>query len=464
VYSPDTGVVRQISDQERPMTRVALGGLLAVTVAGALAQQPSPSHGVRLADLSWTQAAPLLDPSAVVVFPLGAAASEHGPHLKLNTDQRLANYLTSRVLAAASIVVAPALTYHYYPAFVEYPGSISLSLGTARAMTLEAVRSIARSGPRRFYVLNTGASTVKPLQDAAAALGAEGILMQFTDLEATLAPAVKRVQQQPGGSHADEIETSMLLYVDAASVEMSKAGKDYSPTSTTGPLTRRRGAPGIYSPSGIVGDATLATPEKGRELVETLVAGILADLDRLRNAPLPVASPVAPSRAPLNSPQEARTPPAPADCTPGDLRAIRNIGVAFTAAWANKDAQLLSNLWARDGDVRHPDGTIERGAIIIRENRSFLFRQRAYQGSKHPVTLYDVRCLGYDVAIADGKWELREVTDAKGAPSNYAGLCTLIVRRSGPESTWSIEAWRYTIDAPSGPPPPTVLKRPGWPG
>ena len=46
---------------------------------------------------------------------------EHGPHLKLGNDLTLADYLTGRVIDSSAVIVAPTLTYHYYPAFLEYP-------------------------------------------------------------------------------------------------------------------------------------------------------------------------------------------------------------------------------------------------------------------------------------------------------------------------------------------------------
>ena len=91
--------------------------------------------------------------------------------------------------------------------------------------------------------------------------------------------------QQDGGTHADEIETSMMLYIAPHSVDMGKAARDYHPGQ--GRLTRTPGGEGIYSPTGIFGDATLATLEKGRIVVEAKVAGILADIARLRAAALP---------------------------------------------------------------------------------------------------------------------------------------------------------------------------------
>ena len=51
-------------------------------------------------------------------------------------------------------------------------------------------------------------------------------------------------------------------------------------------MTRVRGRPGIYSETGIWGDATLATVEKGRIVVEATVAGILRDIEELRLTPI----------------------------------------------------------------------------------------------------------------------------------------------------------------------------------
>jgi len=249
------------------------------------AQSSQRSKGVLLEQLTWQEAEKVLTDSTIVVIPLGAAAKEHGPHLKLNNDWRMAEYLKQRVLEAAEVVVAPAVPYHFYPAFVEYPGSTSLRLETARDLIVDICRSLARFGPRRFYVLNTGVSTLRALQPAAEILAAEKILLHYTNILKVAEPAEKAVSQQEGGTHADEIETSMMLYIDPASVDMSKAAKDYHPGK--GPLTRKPGGDGVYSPTGIYGDATLATREKGEKVVEAVVEGILRDLQELRRSKLP---------------------------------------------------------------------------------------------------------------------------------------------------------------------------------
>jgi len=73
-------------------------------------------------------------------------------------------------------------------------------------------------------------------------------------------------------------------------VDMGKAVKDYHPG--TGSLTRDQKAEGkTYSPTGVFGDATLATKQKGRIVTEALVDAILKELEELRKAPPPAVVP-----------------------------------------------------------------------------------------------------------------------------------------------------------------------------
>jgi creatinine amidohydrolase len=259
-------------------------------------QSPSktPSQpAVLLETLTWDEAEQILTPDTIMVIPLGAGSKEHGRHLQLNNDFVTAEYFKRRLLAAAprNVVVAPTINYSYYPAFLEYPGSTSLSLETARAMITDIVRSLAHYGPRRFYILNTGISTLKPLALAAADLAKENILLRYLDL--TKEDPIEKKLRQSGGTHADEIETSMTLYIAPETVQMKKATRDLSPNQT-GPLTRDPKGPGTYSPTGAWGDPTLATREKGRAVVEGLVATILKDIEELRHNSAVILSPAAP--------------------------------------------------------------------------------------------------------------------------------------------------------------------------
>jgi len=238
------------------------------------------AKGILLEDLTWLEAEKKLTPDTVVVIPLGAAAKEHGPHLKLKNDFLIAEYLKRRVRDASDVVIAPTLNYGFYPAFVEYPGSTSLRLETSRDMVVDVCRSLARFGPKKFYVLNTGISTLRALAPAAEILEREGITLRYTNLKVT-EPVEQTIRKEEGGTHAEEIETSMMLYIAPETVDMKKAVKDYHGNKPGG-LTRDPNGNGTYSPTGVWGDATLATKEKGRIVVEALVRSVLAEIEALR--------------------------------------------------------------------------------------------------------------------------------------------------------------------------------------
>jgi creatinine amidohydrolase len=266
---------------------LGLATLASAQAPAASVPQPPPANpAILLETLSWDEAELVLTPGTVIVIALGAQSKEHGRHLQLNNDFLMAEYLKKRVLASASqnVVVAPTINYSFYPAFLEYPGSTSLGRDTARSMITDIVQSLAHYGPRHFYILNTGISTLKPLALAAAELAYDGIVLRYTDL--TRDDPVEKKLRQSGGTHADEIETSMMLYIAPETVRMNKAVRDLSPNQPGG-LTRDPHGKGTYSPTGAWGDPTLATREKGQAVVESLVRTILSDIDELRQTALP---------------------------------------------------------------------------------------------------------------------------------------------------------------------------------
>jgi creatinine amidohydrolase len=237
------------------------------------------AQGVLVERLSWDQARPLLTKDAVVLVAVGAQAKEHGHHLPLNNDWVMAEYLKGRVVAAASVIAYPTINYHFYPAFRPFPGSTTLEQNTARDMVADVIRSIAAHGPRKFYVLNTGVSTIAPLKATQALLRLEGVEMRFTDILAVAGDVEKRLSKQQEGTHADETETSAMLYIAPAVVKMPSAIKDYRHLRDQWPHI---GAAGEQAATGVYGDPTLATREKGEAIVEAMVKGILQEVEALR--------------------------------------------------------------------------------------------------------------------------------------------------------------------------------------
>ena len=113
--------------------------------------------------------------------------------------------------------------------------------------------------------------------------------MTFTDVFAVDKKIDPKLLKQARGTHADEAETSMMLYMYPKRVNMKLAVKSDTSPDDPGPLTRKEGGRGIYSPSGVWGDATLATREKGKVITEAMASQIIQDIADIRTAKLPAA-------------------------------------------------------------------------------------------------------------------------------------------------------------------------------
>jgi creatinine amidohydrolase len=236
--------------------------------------------GIFIEFLTWPEVESALSSCDTVLVPVGAQCKEHGPHLPLNTDWVYAGYLARRVVEACRVIALPTVGYGYYPAFSEYPGSVSIGAETCRDGVCDICRSFARHGLRQFYVLNTGISTIAPLAAARQALSADGLRMEFLDLRTIAVAARESVEQQPHGTHADEIETSSMLYVAPQLVRMERATPELAPDRPGGLTRKPDAASGVFSPSGAWGDPTLATAEKGRVVTEAIIEEIIDFLRR----------------------------------------------------------------------------------------------------------------------------------------------------------------------------------------
>ncbi len=239
-------------------------------------------RGVKLETLSWIEAEEWFANNPIIVIPLGAAAKEHGPHLPLNNDAIIATWLAEEIRQRLPVVIAPLINTSFYPAFSEYPGSISLSFETARDVILDTCTSLTSFGLSRFYVVNTGLSTLRPLEEAKQSLGQQDNTLEYLNLEQALRSLPDDLLEQQYGSHADEHETSLMLHIAPEVVDMSLAVDDGA--EGEGRLTRSKGQ-GLWSRSGVFGQATLATPAKGRVIAEVLLDHALAQIACLEERP-----------------------------------------------------------------------------------------------------------------------------------------------------------------------------------
>jgi creatinine amidohydrolase len=247
-----------------------------------------PLRGAFLEDLTWLEAKAWLDRDPVIVVGIGAIAKEHGHHLPLSTDFRIARALLEGIGRALPVLLAPILSFGYYPAFRHYPGSQHLEAETFIAVLRDLLGGFIRQGARRLAIVNTGVSTEAPLRILVREiLEAQGIRIAVADI-ATLGRKADPLFEQTLGGHADEHETSLMLAIAPDSVRQDLARPNYgnalgSPKTVFYQPSVFSGEPtsGIdYSEQGARGDPTLATAEKGRRtleaMIEDLVSGLVA--------------------------------------------------------------------------------------------------------------------------------------------------------------------------------------------
>ncbi len=230
--------------------------------------------GVYISDLTWLEVQLALNAGMAAVLPVGAAAKEHGLHLPMNTDLLQARWLTDRLVERYPVAIWPVISYGFYPAFVDYPGSCSLPRETFLSMVEQILNSILSTDAGRVVVINTGISTIDPIEAAIDGCHSpERIALANVYHGLHYESVMARISEQIRGGHADEIETSIMLACAPQKVQMEKAEVQIEPM-LKGPLNRTDPDRPNYSPSGVYGDARLASREKGEALLEAMLQDI----------------------------------------------------------------------------------------------------------------------------------------------------------------------------------------------
>jgi creatinine amidohydrolase len=266
-------------------------------------QQPPLSPGAFLGNLSWPQAEEWFERSPVVVLPFGAGAKEHGPHLPMNADAVVMEYLCQVAVDSLPVLVAPPILHGWFPAFRDFPGTEVADVEAFQGYVMEVALSLVRQGAKRLVFLNTGIhrATGLPLGTVAREIrvqtGTPTLLLSWDDLET---PEVDALQEQESGGHADELETSIHLVLQPELVRMDRApAPEGTPSAPEGPgyrpgLLSRNPRDPAFSPSGVSGDPRLATREKGERLLTIMVRQWLTALRSFGEAPLVGGAPSPP--------------------------------------------------------------------------------------------------------------------------------------------------------------------------
>jgi creatinine amidohydrolase len=251
--------------------------------------------------LTWPEVREAAEQNLVCLIPV-ATLEDHGPHLPIDTDLRITAEICRRAAEAApqEILLLPPVPHGYSPHHMDFPGPITIAWDTFTRYCRDIGTSLARHGFKRMLFLNGHGSNQNLVETAARLVGLEhdGVLaaaaFHTSGAESARLIAELRESDRGGMAHACELETSMYLAIEPSAVDMDKAVDERSyPAGEHAWMDWSDGPLKImpwwssFSATGVQGDATKATAEKGRALMAAAVAECVEFVGELLEKPLP---------------------------------------------------------------------------------------------------------------------------------------------------------------------------------
>jgi creatinine amidohydrolase len=202
----------------------------------------------------------------VLVVPIGSL-EQHGPHLPLDTDTRIARAVADRLAAEhPDVVVAPAVPYGASGEHAAFPGTLLINHRVLADLIVELVRS-ARSAFAGVVVLSAHGGNAEGLGLAEEQCRRDGESVLFWSV------------RTPGGdAHAGRTETSLMLALDPDAVRLSLA--EPGCTEPLAAIMERVRVEGVrpVSSNGVLGDPTGATADEGRALLSAVTDDLVRAL------------------------------------------------------------------------------------------------------------------------------------------------------------------------------------------
>ena len=257
------------------------------------------------ADLSTRDFAQLDPARTIAVLPV-AATEQHGPHLPLSVDTVLADGIVAASLPhlapELSVLFLPTQAVGLSPEHARFTGTLTLRAETVLRLWTEIGESVAAAGVRKLLLFNSHGGQVSMLDLVARDLRARLNLLVYScswfnlplhDAQGQDLNALFSAEEHRFGIHGGDIETSMMLALAPARVQMDRARHFAStaqlraqqfPILGNGRSAKLGWQTQDYHPAGAIGNAAAATAAKGEALVQAAgraLAQLLAELDQL---------------------------------------------------------------------------------------------------------------------------------------------------------------------------------------
>jgi creatinine amidohydrolase len=234
--------------------------------------------------LTWRDVEAMPDRGNVVIIQPVGAIEQHGPHLPLAVDAAIGLAVLGKALVQLEPEIpAYALPSLYYGKSNEhwhFPGTITLSAQTLMATLMEVGESLYRSGFRKLVFMNSHGGQPQILEIVARDLHQQHedlmVFPLFTWRVPNIVADLLTKQEREFGIHAGDAETSVLLSILPDRVRMDLAVTEYPAGLPENSLLSMEGnLPFAWmtrdlTQSGVLGDATAATREKGDRILASL--------------------------------------------------------------------------------------------------------------------------------------------------------------------------------------------------
>jgi len=235
-------------------------------------------------NMTWKDFEIKLRNTKTILIPFGST-EEHGYHLPLSTDYHVAYEIAKRVSEKTAVLVTPPICYGVCRRGESFPGTITISFDTLRCLTHDIVESLYSHNLRNIVLLpgHLGSAQLTSLE-----IACQESLRNHSDLNLVIIRLPEILKKLPEGiideqfGHAGEVETSIMLALLPQVVEMKKAVSEI-PSFPAHNLTRDARD---FMRSGIIGDATNATLQKGEAILELLISEISKVIGQFENKSL----------------------------------------------------------------------------------------------------------------------------------------------------------------------------------
>lgn len=267
-------------------------------------------------EMKWPEVAEYLKSNDTALIPVGST-EQHGSHMAMMTDAAEAIDVAGEVAERTGVLVTPPLWFGWTPHHMSFPGTICLRAETLTNVVEDICVSLTYHGFKKLILINghRGAN-LPPLEIAQARVRQRtNCYMVLVDVQMVARKEIGEILDGDPAAvgHACEIETSHMLYTHPDMVDMSKASgqraeadpKYMGSFTILNPFLTDRNAISTkltpeenrqkLMPSGVYGDASRASREKGQRIFEAIVANTVEIVEQAKQAQVslkPIEPPV----------------------------------------------------------------------------------------------------------------------------------------------------------------------------